>query len=96
PGTGSPKKRAHAPGSVGGPQYATSYDLLFAAARDDFVATSDTALRALLGEFRDHGLVAEVSSSSTNSASGLDLGAGGTALWIPMRRDVLEKVLEGL
>ncbi|TRM57482.1 origin recognition complex, subunit 2 [Schizophyllum amplum] len=37
--------------------HAIPYDVLFAAARDKFIATNDTALRALLGEFRDHGLV---------------------------------------
>ncbi|KAI0373223.1 ORC2-domain-containing protein [Pilatotrama ljubarskyi] len=63
---------------------AYDYDRLFAAARDNFVAQNDTALRALLGEFRDHGLV-------VTTASG-----GGEALWIPMRREALMKVVADL
>ena len=61
---------------------AYDYDRLFAAARDNFVATNDTALRALLGEFRDHGLVVTTTSA-----------AGAEAMWIPMRRDGLLKIV---
>ena len=63
---------------------AYDYDRLFAVARDNFVATSDTALRALLGEFRDHGLVV------TTAAQGAEV------MWIPMRRDELLKVVADL
>ncbi|KAI0737924.1 origin recognition complex, subunit 2 [Daedaleopsis nitida] len=66
---------------AGAAEGAYDYDRLFAAARDNFVATNDTALRALLGEFRDHGLV--VSSSVQ----------GAEAMWIPMRRDALLKIV---
>ncbi|PIL30672.1 hypothetical protein GSI_07374 [Ganoderma sinense ZZ0214-1] len=59
---------------------AYDYDRLFAAARDNFVATNDTALRALLGEFRDHGLVVTVNT-------------GAEAMWIPMRREALLKTV---
>ena len=48
---------AEAKGTSDQQQHAISYDLLFNAARTDFIATSDTALRSLLGEFRDHELV---------------------------------------
>ncbi|KAI0269847.1 origin recognition complex, subunit 2 [Gloeopeniophorella convolvens] len=68
-------------------QAAIAYDLLFNLARDNFVATSDTALRALLGEFRDHGLVATVSTGA--------MGAGET-LWIPLHKERLARLLEGL
>ncbi|KAI5832884.1 origin recognition complex subunit 2 [Schizophyllum commune Tattone D] len=62
--------------------HAIPYDVLFAAARDKFIATNDTALRALLHEFRDHGLV---------------VGAGSPeALWIPMRKERLASVLKTL
>lgn len=60
---------------------ATSYELLFAAARDEFIATNDTAMRALLGEFRDHGLVV-----SANAADGSE------ALWIPLPKDALVRL----
>nr|VWP00002.1 ABC transporter [Ganoderma boninense] len=59
---------------------AYDYDRLFAAARDNFVATNDTALRALLGEFKDHGLVVTVAT-------------GAEAMWIPMRREALLKIV---
>ncbi|EJF62699.1 origin recognition complex subunit 2, partial [Dichomitus squalens LYAD-421 SS1] len=61
---------------------AYDYDRLFAAARDNFVATNDTALRALLGEFRDHGLVVATTDA-----------AGAEALWIPMRREGLLRIV---
>ena len=50
---------------------AISYDLLFSLARDNFLATNDTALRALLSEFRDHRLVvgaADRKSTRLNSS----------------------------
>ena len=68
-------------GARGTEEHAYDYDRLFAAARDNFVATNDTALRALLGEFRDHGMVVATT------------GAGGEAMWIPMRRDALLKIV---
>ncbi|KAI0355054.1 origin recognition complex subunit 2, partial [Trametes cingulata] len=74
-------------GGEGAGEGAYDYDRLFAAARDNFVAQNDTALRALLREFRDHGLVV------TTATPG---GGGGEALWIPMRREALLKVVADL
>ncbi|EIW60905.1 origin recognition complex subunit 2, partial [Trametes versicolor FP-101664 SS1] len=78
------------PGAAGeadaGAEEAYDYDRLFAAARDNFVAQNDTALRALLGEFRDHGLVVARPAP----------GGAGEALWIPLRRDALFKVVADL
>jgi len=65
-------------------KFGLGYDVLFSEARDNFIATSDTALRALLGEFRDHNLV--VSSQGGSS--------GGEVLWIPMRKERLANVLQ--
>ena len=65
-------------------QVGLAYDVLFSAARDNFIATNDTAFRSLLTEFRDHNLI--VSSQ----------GIGGEVLWIPMRKERLAIVLEGL
>ncbi|KAI0831657.1 origin recognition complex subunit 2-domain-containing protein [Trametes gibbosa] len=76
-------------GGEGGGAY--DYDRLFAAARDNFVAQNDTALRALLGEFRDHGLVVSVAAAVPGGGSG-----SGEALWIPLRREALMKVLADL
>ena len=67
--------------SQSSPQVATSYELLFASARDEFIATNDTAMQALLGEFRDHGLV--LSTTSTE---------GGEALWIPLPKEALVRL----
>jgi origin recognition complex subunit 2 len=67
-------------------QYAMGYDALFNAARDDFIATNDTALRSLLGEFRDHSLVVAAQATS----------GGGEVLWIPLRKERLVNVLAAL
>ena len=68
-------------------EVAIGYDMLFNLARDHFVATNDTALRALLGEFKDHGLVVTVGTGA--------MGLGET-LWIPLRKERLTKLLDGL
>jgi origin recognition complex subunit 2 len=67
-------------------QFGIGYDLLFNAARDNFIATNDTALRSLLGEFRDHGLVLAAPGSS-----GI-----GEVLWIPVRKERLSKILRSI
>ena len=68
-------------------QYGVTYEALFTLARNDFIATSDTALRALLGEFLDHSLI--VSSSSIASER-------GEALYIPLSRALLAKFAKDL
>ena len=67
-------------------QFGMAYDVLFSTAREQFLATNDTALRALLGEFRDHNLIVSAPAS---------LG-GGEILWIPMRKERLVNVLRSL
>ncbi|EUC63208.1 origin recognition complex subunit 2, partial [Rhizoctonia solani AG-3 Rhs1AP] len=64
-------------------KYAVPYDVLLGEARDEFVAANDAALRGLLGEFRDHGMV----------VSGEAETGGGEALWIPASQDVLKTIL---
>ncbi|KAJ7175370.1 origin recognition complex, subunit 2 [Mycena filopes] len=66
-------------------EFAVPYDVLFPLARQDFIAMNDTAMRALLGEFRDHGLVVAAQASS-----------GGEVLWIPLRKERLSNILKGL
>ncbi|KAI0004505.1 origin recognition complex subunit 2-domain-containing protein [Russula compacta] len=68
-------------------EIAIPYDTLFNLARDQFVATNDTAIRALLGEFRDHGLVVTVGTGPMGS---------GEMLWIPLRKERLTKLLDEL
>jgi origin recognition complex subunit 2 len=65
---------------------ALGYDMLFNLARDNFIATNDTSLRSLLGEFRDHGLVLVAPGDS----------GSGEVLWIPMRKERLSKILQSL
>ncbi|KAJ3514700.1 hypothetical protein NLJ89_g2222 [Agrocybe chaxingu] len=67
-------------------QFGMGYDVMFASARDGFIATNETALRALLGEFRDHNLI----------LSGPAASGGGEVLWIPMRKERLANVLRSL
>lgn len=69
-------------------QFGLNYDALFSLARDHFVATSDTALRALLGEFKDHGLILV---GAAGGGSG-----GGDTLWIPLRKERLVRVLKSI
>lgn len=67
------------------PESAFDYNRLFNAARDNFIATNDTALRSLLSEFKDHALVVSTSS-----------GTATETLWIAMRRDALTKIIQEL
>lgn len=62
---------------------AISYDVLFTMARDNFLASSDTALRALLSEFRDHNIVVGASSNAAD---------GGEVIWIPLSVDALGRI----
>ena len=64
---------------------AFDYGMLFNMARDNFVATNDTALRALMSEFKDHGLMVSVTQ-----------GTGGEAVWIPLSKDALTKIVHDL
>ena len=81
-------RRGGAPGPVGiigMDRYGLQYDLLFQAARQEFIATSDTALRALLGEFMDHGVVASVQNPGQPDV-----------LWIPAPKEMLRRILSAL
>ncbi|KAF8918956.1 origin recognition complex, subunit 2 [Mucidula mucida] len=65
--------------------YAIEYSMLFKLTREQFIATTDTSLRQLLGEFRDHSLIVSAQGSS-----------GIEKLWIPLRKERLTNVLNGL
>jgi origin recognition complex subunit 2 len=80
-GTGAVIADPTTPAEAG--EVAVPYDALFNLARDQFVATNDTALRALPGEFRDHGLVVTVGTGVMEM------------LWIPLRKERLTKLLDG-
>lgn len=64
---------------------AFDYSMLFNMARDNFVATNDTALRALMSEFKDHGLMVSITQ-----------GTGGETVWVPLRKDALTKIVHDL
>ena len=81
----------------GGNSLGMSYDILALRAREEFLAASDGALRALLTEFRDHGLVAKTSGVTPGSHENDGSGKiAGDILWIPLSRDVLARTLEVL
>ena len=85
-GTDGSNAKASAAGTSDLQQHGIGYDALFNVARDNFIATNDTALRALLGEFRDHGLVVSAQA-----------GAGsGEILWIPVRKERLSNILQSI
>jgi origin recognition complex subunit 2 len=65
--------------------FAVAYDALFALCRDQFIATTDGALRALLGEFKDHGLVMTTQMGGAGAREGM---------WIPLRKERLAKLLK--
>jgi hypothetical protein len=54
-------------------QDALAYTILFSAARDHFIVTNNTAMRSLLTEFRNHGLVLSAAQDGPGS---------GEVLWI--------------
>lgn len=62
--------------------YGMQYDLLFNEARKGFIATSDVALRALLGEFMDHGMI--------------KIGGQPETLWIPATKEIIRRVLQNI
>ena len=73
-------------GGGGGGPGGMAFDDLFATARARFLAPSEAALRAHVGEFRDHGLVAVAGRG----------GAGGEVLFVPLAREAVVRLLEGL
>ena len=67
-------------------QFGMAYNLLYSLARDNFLATNESAFRSLQVEFKDHGLFVTTPSS----------GAGGEIVWIPLRKERLVNVLASL
>ncbi|KAF8598462.1 origin recognition complex subunit 2 [Ceratobasidium sp. AG-I] len=65
--------------TAGMDKYGVRFETLLAAARDEFVAANEAALRGLLGEFRDHGMVVGREAE----------GEGGELLWVPAGQEVL-------
>ncbi len=85
-GTGSGGGGAHDNGGKGAPgmcRYGMQYDFLFQVACRQFITTNDTALRALLGEFMDHGVVVSVQTP-------------GHADVLPASKETLRRILKGM
>ncbi|KAK8845501.1 hypothetical protein IAR55_006214 [Kwoniella newhampshirensis] len=68
------------------PIFAVDNDVLQGMAKDKFVAREPERYEALIGEYRDHGLVVE---------AGLDgEGRTGRWVWVPLGKAAVERVLE--
>ncbi|KAG9122983.1 Origin recognition complex subunit 2 [Ceratobasidium sp. 392] len=67
-------------------KYGVGFDTLLGAARDEFVAANEAAMRGLLGEFRDHGMV--LGKESEKEGGGVE-----EVLWVPAQQDVLQTIL---
>jgi origin recognition complex subunit 2 len=80
---------AHAggPGAVA-PIFGVDNDILQKIAREKFIAREEERYNALIGEYRDHGLVVEAGIDSE--------GRGGRWVWVPMGKAGLERIVQGL
>jgi origin recognition complex subunit 2 len=78
------------PGGVGAiaPIFGVDNDLMQKIAREKFIAREEERYNALIGEYRDHGLVVEAAVDSE--------GRGGRWLWVPMGKAALERLLQTL
>ncbi|RSH80610.1 Origin recognition complex subunit 2 [Apiotrichum porosum] len=83
-----PDTTSHAayPPAQTAPAFAMDVDLLQKTARDKFIAREEDRFNALMGEFRDHGLVvvAEVDAE----------GRTGRWAWVPLGKAAIERILE--
>ncbi|KAG8732595.1 Origin recognition complex subunit 2 [Ceratobasidium sp. 414] len=74
--------------AAGMDKYGVGFDVLLGAARDEFVATNEAALRGLLAEFRDHGMVLGKEREKEGEGGGVE-----EVLWVPAAQDVLQTIL---
>jgi len=74
------------PGSATAPVFAIENDILQTLSREKFIAREEERYTALMGEFKDHGLVVE---------AGLDGdGRTGRWVWVPLGKAAIERVLQ--
>lgn len=78
------------PGGQGAvaPIFGVDNDILAKIAREKFIAREEERYNALIGEYRDHGLVVEAVTDAE--------GRGGKWVWVPMGKAGLERLLQGL
>ncbi len=74
------------PGAAVAPVFAIDNDSLQTLSREKFIAREEERYNALMGEFKDHGLVVE---------AGIDgEGRTGRWVWVPLGKAAIERVLE--
>jgi origin recognition complex subunit 2 len=80
---------AHAGGAGAvAPIFGVDNDILQKIAREKFIAREEERYNALIGEYRDHGLVVEATVDGE--------GRGGRWVWVPMGKAGLERLVQGL
>ncbi|OCF36182.1 hypothetical protein I316_02054 [Kwoniella heveanensis BCC8398] len=68
------------------PVFAVDNDILMAAAKEKFIAREEERYDALIGEYRDHGLVVEALLDGE--------GRTGRWVWVPLGKAAIERILE--
>jgi len=84
----SPNPASHVayPANQTAPAFAIDNDILQTLSREKFIAREEERYNALMGEFKDHGLVVDAVMDSE--------GKTGRWLWIPLGKAAVERVLE--
>jgi len=81
-----PSSHTAHPGAPTAPIFAVDNDILQTLSREKFIAREEERYNALMGEFKDHGLVVE---------AGMDgEGRTGRWIWVPLGKATIERVLE--
>ncbi|KAL7418825.1 Origin recognition complex subunit 2 [Cryptotrichosporon argae] len=73
------------PAAPTAPPFAADADLLQTAAREKFIAREEERFNALIGEFKDHGLVVQAELDAD--------GRTGRWVWVPLGKAAVERVL---
>lgn len=81
-----PSTHAAHPPSQTAPAFAMDVDLIQKTARDRFIAREEDRFNALLGEFRDHGLVVVAELDGE--------GRTGRWAWVPLGKSAIERILD--
>ncbi|WVQ93767.1 hypothetical protein IAU59_000845 [Kwoniella sp. CBS 9459] len=68
------------------PLFAVDNDILMAGAKEKFIAREEERYDALIGEYRDHGLVVEALLDGE--------GRTGRWVWVPLGKAAIERILE--
>lgn len=91
-----------APSSGSGiaPPFAVDGNLLSKTAKDKFIATEDERFEAFMGEYKDHGLVAEASVASeideNRDGPVVEGRKEGRWFWVPLGKAAIERILQSM